>query len=157
MLVQLGLAYGAEITILSPSERVLARSRQLGAHVMPLKTPDVSADFVTDPWSAVVFLFHDHAWEPLLLEQALAQPAFFVGAMGSRRTHANRLEALRERGVREEALARIAAPLGLVSSARDPATLALSALAQVVEAFQQMTAVGHNGPKKRSHSHDEVE
>ena len=76
------------------------------------------------------------------MERALAQPAFFIGAMGSRQTHANRLEKLRERGVREEALARIAAPLGLIPSARDPVTLALSALAQVVDGYRQVTVSG---------------
>jgi xanthine dehydrogenase accessory factor len=88
-----------------------------------------------------VFLFHDHAWESSLLEQALTQPWFFIGAMGSRRTHARRLAALRERGLPEEALARIVAPLGLIPSARDPVTMALSALAQVVDGYRQMTAM----------------
>jgi xanthine dehydrogenase accessory factor len=153
MLVQLGLTYGSEITMVSPDERVVAFSTQLGAHVIPLKTPDVSADFIADPWTAVVCLFHDHAWETVLLERALAQPAFFVGAMGSRRTHASRLEALRERGVQEEALARIAAPLGLIPSARDPVTLALSALAQVVDAYWKVVAVERNGPEMCPHRH----
>lgn len=141
-LVRLGLAYGAAITLLSPDERVLALAEQLGARGNLLTTPGVSPDFLADPWSAIVFLFHDHAWEPLLLEQALAQPAFFIGAMGSRRTHANRLEKLRTHGVPEQALARIAAPLGLIPSARDPVTLALSALAQVVDGYRRVTAIG---------------
>jgi xanthine dehydrogenase accessory factor len=141
-LVQLGLAYGAKITMLSPDERAVALAEQMGAQAKRMTTPDLAEDFVADAWSAVVFLFHDHSWEPILLERALAQPAFFIGAMGSRQTHANRLENLRERGVREEALARIAAPLGLIPSARDPVTLALSALAQVVDSYRQVTASG---------------
>jgi xanthine dehydrogenase accessory factor len=140
MLVQLGLAYGADITMLSHDERVIALAEQLGVCAIPLTTPGQSPNLIADAWSAIVFLFHDHAWEPLLLEQALAQPAFFIGAMGSRRTHASRLEALRERGVPVEALARITAPLGLIPSARDPVTLALSALAQVTEGYRQVTA-----------------
>ena len=87
-----------------------------------------------------MFLFHDHAWEPSLLEQVITQPWFFIGAMGSRRTHANRLEQLRERGIAEEALARITAPLGLIPSARDPMTLALSALAQVADRYRLVVA-----------------
>ncbi|KAB0265693.1 XdhC family protein [Microvirga brassicacearum] len=147
-LVRLGLAYGAAITLLSPDERVLALAEQLGAHANLLTTPGVMPDVKADPWSAIVLLFHDHAWEPLLLEQALAQPAFFIGAMGSRRTHANRLEKLREHGVPEQALARIAAPLGLIPSARDPVTLALSALAQVVDGYRRVTAIGQE-PENR--------
>jgi len=141
-LVQLGSAFGAKVTMLSPDERVVALAEQMGAQAGLMATPELGHDVVADPWSAVVFLFHDHSWEPTLLERALAQPAFFIGAMGSRQTHANRLEKLRDLGVPEEALARIAAPLGLIPSARDPVTLALSALAQVVDAYRQATASG---------------
>jgi xanthine dehydrogenase accessory factor len=96
-------------------------------------------EFVGDPWSAVVFLFHDHAREPLLIERALSQPAFFIGAIGSRRTYTARLDTLRGRSIRQEALERIVSPLGLIPSARDPATLALSALSQVVDAYRHVT------------------
>ncbi len=147
-LVQLGSAYGAEITMLSPDARVVALAEQMGGQAKLMTTPDLAQDFVADAWSAVVFLFHDHGWEPMLMEQALAQPAFFIGAMGSRRTHANRIEKLRERGVQEEALARIAAPLGLIPSARDPVTLALSALAQVVDGYRRVTTSGQ-APRSR--------
>ena len=141
-LVRLGLAYGAEIMMLSPDERFVALARQLGVRGELLMTAGQPLDLVADPWSAIVFLFHDHAWEPSLLQQALAQPWFFVGAMGSRRTHANRMETLRGLGVSEDALARIASPLGLIPSARDPITLALSALAQVVDGYRKVTAKG---------------
>jgi xanthine dehydrogenase accessory factor len=135
-LVQLGLASGHLMTLLTPDERLVASGKRLGACTELLSTSGPSPALVADPWSAVVFLFHDHAWEPSLLEQVIAQPWFFIGAMGSRRTHANRLEQLRERGISEEALARITAPLGLIPSARDPMTLALSALAQVVDRYR---------------------
>ncbi|MBZ6078273.1 XdhC family protein [Microvirga puerhi] len=59
---------------------------------------------------------------------ALSQPAFFIGPMGSCQTHANCLRTLRGRGVRQGALERIVSPLGLIPSARAPATLALSRL-----------------------------
>jgi xanthine dehydrogenase accessory factor len=139
MLAQLGRAFGANITVLSPDERTLAFAEGLGASSLPLTTPNALTEFVADPWSAVVFLFHDHAWEPLLIERALSQPAFFIGAMGSRRTHANRLDTLRDRGLQQESLERIVSPLGLIPSARDPATLALSVLSQVVDAYRRVT------------------
>jgi xanthine dehydrogenase accessory factor len=139
MLAQLGCAFGAGITMLSPDDRTLAFAEGLGVSNLPLTTPSVLTEFFTDPWSAVVFLFHDHVWEPVLMERALSQPAFFIGAMGSRRTHAQRLDLLRDKGVRQEALERIVSPLGLIPSARDPATLALSALSQVVDAYQRVT------------------
>jgi xanthine dehydrogenase accessory factor len=148
-LVRLGLTYGTEMKLVSPDERLVRLARTLGGCAKLLTTPDSSLDLVADPWSAVVFLFHDHAWEPLLLEQALSQPWFFVGAMGSRRTHANRLATLRELGLPELRLGRITAPLGVIPSARDPVTLALSALAQVVDKYLRVTSTGeaHGAPK----------
>jgi xanthine dehydrogenase accessory factor len=140
-LVQLGLPYGAGVQLLTPDERLGALANNLGAQVEILTMPRPTHALVTDPWSAVVFLFHDHAWEPALMAQALTQPAFFIGAMGSQRTHAQRLRKLRERGVPEESLSRIVAPLGLIPSARDPLTLGLSALSQVVEGYRQETAM----------------
>ena len=138
-MVRLGLTFGAEVEMLSPEERMVALAGQLGARAKSLVVPGPSPDLVTDGWSAVVFLFHDHAWEPHLLRQALGQPAFFIGAMGSRRTHAGRLDALRDLGVPEESLARIVSPLGIIPSARDPVTLALSALAQVVDGYRRIS------------------
>ena len=57
-----------------------------------------------------------------------------MGALGSRKTHARRLDRLRERGVSEDALARIAAPIGLPIGARTPDQIALAVMAQVVAA-----------------------
>jgi xanthine dehydrogenase accessory factor len=129
------------MTLLTPDQRLIAAGERLGACTELLSTAGPSPALVADPWSAVVFLFHDHAWEPSLLEQVITQPRFFIGAMGSSRTHANRLEQLRERGVPEEPLARITAPLGLIPSARDPMTLALSALAQVVDRYRHVVTM----------------
>jgi xanthine dehydrogenase accessory factor len=153
-LVQLGLSYGAEMLLLTPDERIGALTTDLGAHVELLTMSGPTPALVTDPWSAVVFLFHDHAWEPALMAQVLAQPAFFIGAMGSRRTHAQRLDKLREHGVSDESLSRIVAPLGLIPSARDPLTLGLSALAQVVESYRQKTAMPSEAWKENQISPD---
>jgi xanthine dehydrogenase accessory factor len=140
-LVRLAVTCGIAPTLLFPDERVVTLAATHGADASLLANPRPSAHLRADPWSALVLLFHDHAWEPLLLEQALGQPWFFIGAMGSRGTHADRLAALRERGLPEEALARIVAPLGLIPSARDPGTMALSALAQVVDGYRQALAM----------------
>ncbi len=144
-LVRLAMTCGIAPTLLSPDERVVTLTAAHGVHASLLTNPRPATYLRADSWSALVFLFHDHAWEPSLLEQALGQPWLFIGAMGSRGTHANRLAALRERGLPEEALARIVAPLGLIPSARDPVTMALSALAQVVESYRQATALVQAG------------
>src|SRR5690606_6080999 len=73
--------------------------------------------------------------DPALLT-ALASPAFYVGALGSTRTHAKRRERLRAAGLSEAQIARIAAPVGLAIGARSPAEIAVSILAQVTAALR---------------------
>ena len=62
---------------------------------------------------------------------ALRSPAFYVGSLGSKRTHAKRLERLKEQGVTDAELARIHAPVGLDIGAVTPAEIALSVMAQI--------------------------
>ncbi len=90
-----------------------------------------------DRWTASIFLFHDHDWEDALMESALDLPHFYIGAMGGRKAHDRRCEALRARGVSEAKLATIHAPIGLFHSSRDPQTLALSTLAQTVRVYEE--------------------
>jgi len=90
-----------------------------------------------DAWSAVILMFHDHDWEVALLTQALDNAAFYIGAMGSERTHALRLEALETAGVSVDDVARIKGPIGLIPSMRDANLLALSTLAEIVKTAQE--------------------
>ena len=85
-----------------------------------------------DAWTAVVLMFHDHDWEGDILAQALGGPAFYIGALGSTRTHARRIDGLRERGIAETELIRVRGPIGLVSSLRDAPSLAISTLAEII-------------------------
>ena len=85
----------------------------------------------------MVCLFHDHDWEGALLQQALAGPAFYIGAMGSVRTHEIRCETLSELGVSQADIARIHAPIGLIASQRDARLLAISILAEIIQSAQE--------------------
>ncbi|MDQ2877843.1 MAG: XdhC family protein [Pseudomonadota bacterium] len=85
-----------------------------------------------DRRTAIVLLDHDHERELPMLLRALATDAFYIGAMGSVRTHDVRCEALRTLGVTEAALSRIHAPIGLVDRTRDSRALAFSILAEIV-------------------------
>lgn len=85
-----------------------------------------------DAGTAVATLTHDPKLDDPALAAALGSPAFYVGALGSRRTHAKRRKRLLDRGVREEDLERIAAPIGLPIGARTPDQIALAVMAQVV-------------------------
>lgn len=135
-LAQLALTMELEVAALTPDERALSRLTQLGVAAMKLERTTDTALLHSDPWTAIAFLFHDHDWELALLRRALALPHFYLGAMGGRRAHAARIEALRAAGVPAARLDRIHAPIGLFHSSRDPETLALSALAEIVRAYQ---------------------
>jgi xanthine dehydrogenase accessory factor len=77
-------------------------------------------------------LTHDVKFDVPLLRVALKTPAGFIGVMGSRRTHANRVEALRAEGFDDAALARLSAPVGLDIGARTPEETAISIAAEII-------------------------
>ncbi len=131
-LTALARAWGAETLVLTPDASLAG---ELGSPAILLKTPAAHPALALDRWSALVMLFHDHDWETALLAQALEQQPFYIGAMGSPATHQRRLEALAGAGITSEAAARVHGPIGLIPAARDPQTLALSVLAEVVAAY----------------------
>jgi xanthine dehydrogenase accessory factor len=104
----------------------------------PLHDLKGAADFAAelDAWTAVVTTFHDHSFEADILAAALRSDAFFIGALGSQRTHARRLETLRAMGCRDGDLARIQGPVGLDLGARTPPEIALAIVAQIVTSWR---------------------
>jgi xanthine dehydrogenase accessory factor len=86
--------------------------------------------------AALVVLAHDPKIDDPALEAALASPAFYIGALGSKKTHAARLERLAAKGFPPAALARIQGPVGLAIGARSPAEIALSILAQMTQTLR---------------------
>ncbi len=85
-----------------------------------------------DQRSALCVLTHDPKFDVPLLEVALRSPAGYIGAMGSRRTHDDRLAKLRETGVPDHDLARLHSPIGLDLGARTPEETAVSIAAEIV-------------------------
>ncbi len=133
---RIACAAGFEVAAFSPDAADVGHCRSLGAEAGALSSPEAGAELGLDPWSALVLLFHDHDWEPALIERGLDSPAFYIGALGSRRTQAARLEMLLARGTPVEDLERVRGPIGLVPSMRDASMLALSALAEIIDVFQ---------------------
>ena len=87
-----------------------------------------------DERTAICVLTHDPKFDVPLLEIALRGPAAYIGAMGSRRTHEDRMERLHEIGLGQEALGRLASPIGLDIGARTPEETAISVAAEIVQA-----------------------
>lgn len=96
----------------------------------------VPQDLAIDRWTAILLLFHDHDWEAPLLQWGLASPAFYLGAIGGHKARTQRADMLRQMGVPAPDLARLHSPVGLIAQARDPRTLALSVLAEVIQAYE---------------------
>jgi len=86
-----------------------------------------------DERTVICVLTHDPKFDVPLLEVALRSPAGYIGAMGSRRTHDERLERLRERGLDEAELARLRSPIGLDLGARTPEETAVSVAAELIQ------------------------
>lgn len=124
---------GFPCLLLSPDAETLDSAAAAGCPTRALIRPGWPAGLGVDAWTSVTLFFHDHDWEPVILKGALATPAFYVGSQGSQRAAATRRAALAEMGVAEDAIARLHGPVGLIRSARDARTLAVSVLAEVLD------------------------
>ncbi|MEP2735908.1 MAG: XdhC family protein [Erythrobacter sp.] len=133
-LARLALQMHLEVEVLSSDPAIVAELES-DANARHLLSPADTEKLNSDPWSAIVFLFHDHDWEAALMARAMELPHFYLGAMGGRKAHAMRTQSLKKMGCGEEGIAKIRAPIGLFHSSRDPESLALSALGEVVESY----------------------
>jgi xanthine dehydrogenase accessory factor len=88
---------------------------------------------ITDQRTVICVLTHDPKFDVPLLEVALRRPAAYIGAMGSRRTHDDRLKRLREVGLTEAELARLRSPIGLDLGARTPEETAIAIAAELIQ------------------------
>ena len=125
---------GFEVIIIDPREHFCTPERFPDAQLM-LDWPDSALlELGLDARTAVVTLTHDPKFDDLALLQALAAPVFYIGALGSRRTHGARLTHLAEQGAGEADLARIDGPIGLDIGAIGPEEIAVSILAGIIAA-----------------------
>jgi len=99
---------------------------------------------IIDQYTAIALLHHDLDMEAPMLRAALESQPFYIGALGSSRTHEKRIERLRQQGFASKEIARIKAPIGLFGKARDSGTLALSVLAEVAVQWQALASVKVN-------------
>lgn len=138
LLAMCRLARAAEIEViaLSPERELLPALETIGVPLHVLQAQHALPPLAFDAYTAAITLFHDHDWELPFLQRALASDACLVGAMGSPRAQAQRLEQLQARGVTAAAAARLRSPLGLLPRARDPQELAVSMLAEAMLAYR---------------------
>lgn len=131
-LAAIGAIAGFAVTIVDP-RRAWATAARFPDEQLVVAWPDAGvASLAPDARTAIVTLTHDPKLDDPALAVALASPAFYVGCLGSTKTHAARRARLAERGVGEAALDRLHGPVGLRIGAKSPAEIAVSILAEII-------------------------
>ena len=133
-LVHMAKAAGWRTVVIDPRAAFATEERVGHADQIVRKWPqEALPELGLNESTAVVTLSHDEKLDVPALQVALEYPLLYVGALGSRRTHARRVQALRTLGVPDEAIKRIHAPIGLDLGARTPEEIAVAILAQIVQ------------------------
>ncbi|MCB1505270.1 MAG: XdhC family protein [Hyphomicrobiaceae bacterium] len=127
-----------EVAIASPNADLIARHEGSCIWSQHLTGPGRFETSAIDDWTAVVLLFHDHDWEPQILARAVKSNAFYIGALGSRQSHAERLKRLHGMGVSQQASARIKGPVGLDIGASTPPEVALAIAGEIIAARKRV-------------------
>lgn len=130
-LVAIARQLGYAPTVVDPREAFASPDRFPGTALRHDWPDEALTDLGIDARTAVVMLTHDPKLDDPALLVALRSPAFYVGALGSTRTHAKRVARLAKAGVSEGEMARLHAPIGLPIGAASPAEIALAILAEI--------------------------
>jgi xanthine dehydrogenase accessory factor len=131
---------GYDVTIVDPRTAFATPERFPDVRVVAEWPDEALPPLNVDRYTAFVALTHDPKIDDPALSHALARDCFYVGALGSRKTHAKRLERLKQQGVSDADLARIHAPIGLDIGAVSPAEIAVAIMAQITERLREEPA-----------------
>lgn len=135
-LVTLAQTSGYEVVIVDPRGAFATRDRFPGVTLSEDWPDSALEELKIDSRTAVVTLTHDPKLDDPALHVALRSDAFYIGALGSRKTHGRRVERLTEEGYTEAEISRIHAPVGLAINAKSPAEIAISIMAQVTQVLR---------------------
>ena len=137
VLIPMAQACGYAVTLIDP-RRAFASKERFPEVELDNNWPDKAlAMHAPDSRTAVVTLTHDPKLDEPALVEALQSKAFYVGALGSRRTHQARCERLAQAAIKSEQLKQIHAPIGLDIGAVSPAEIAVSIMAEITAALRQ--------------------
>jgi xanthine dehydrogenase accessory factor len=131
-LAPMAAAAGFEVVVIDPRGAFASAERFPGVQLSDEWPDEALARLGLDPATALVALSHDPKLDDPALQLALPSSLFYIGALGSRRTHEKRLERLRAAGL-GELTGRIHSPIGLDLGGRAPAEIAVSILAEVIQ------------------------
>ena len=130
-------AAGYQVTVVDP-RRAFATAERFPGMDLRVEWPDKALEALKlDRRTAVVSLTHDPKLDDPALAVALNSDVFYVGALGSTRSHAKRVARLQERGIADDLIDRIHGPIGLNIGARSPSEIAVAILAQVTDRLRR--------------------
>lgn len=128
---------GFDVRVIDPRTAFATPERFENVDLVADWPEDALSERPLDAFTALVAVTHDPKIDDGPLIEALKAGAFYVGALGSRKTHARRVQRLTEAGLTEHEIARIAAPIGLDIGAQSPEEIAVAILAQVIAALRK--------------------
>lgn len=129
-------ACGFDVTVIDPRTAFATPERFAGINLVPEWPDEVLPRIGIDRWCALAAVTHDPKIDDYPLAEALKAQCFYVGALGSRKTHARRVERLSAMGITEAQVARIHAPIGLDIGAQTPAEIAVAVLGEIIASLR---------------------
>ncbi len=139
-LAPIGKLLGYDVTIVDPRTAFASIERFPDVKVIAEWPDKALPPLNIDHYTAFVALTHDPKIDDPALTYALARDCFYIGALGSKKTHARRVARLKEQGISEVAIGRIAAPIGLDIGAVSPAEIAVAIMAQITARLREEEA-----------------
>ncbi len=132
-------ATGFDATIVDPRETFASAARFPGMSLSHDWPAEAAETMGLDARTAIILLTHDPKLDDPVLELALAQGTLYLGALGSKRTHAKRTERLRAKGFTDAQIAQIKGPIGLDIGASNPAEIAVSIMGELIQTLRKGT------------------
>jgi xanthine dehydrogenase accessory factor len=140
---------GYDVTIVDPRTAFASPERFPDVKLIPQWPDEALPPLGIDRYTAFAALTHDQKIDDPALLHALSRDCFYIGALGSKKTHARRLERLKAQGATEGALARIHAPIGLAIGAVSPGEIAIAIMAEITASLRLTAAASLSSPSGR--------
>ena len=136
-LVPMAKLAGFAVTVVDPRSAFVKSGNFTDVTTIEAWPDEAMSQITLDARTAVVTLTHDPKLDDPALAAALRAPVFYIGALGSRKTHAKRLQRLKDEGFTDEQMTRIRGPVGLDINAITPAEIAVSIMAEVIQVLRK--------------------
>lgn len=136
-MVTIAQTAGFDLHVIDPRTAFATEERFANVKLNAEWPEEVLDENALDAFTALVAVTHDPKIDDYPLMKALEANCFYIGALGSRKTHSKRVQRLKEQGIPDHQLARIHAPIGLDIGASNPAEIAVAIMAQIIEALRK--------------------